>query len=465
MTRALPGLLAGLMLAVCALLGNARAQELPPLTPAPFEPLRQDAPGAALPDGPLTLESALAIALANNPEVLSEAWEIEAAEARKGQTSSARWPSVDLFAAYRHHWNEERLVPTRGQTVPGSFSHDIFAGDLVLTMPLFTGGRVANAVAAADLMARAAGQKLAHTREELIFEVKSAFYAILGQDKLIQAIAHSREALSEHREMILQLIEARKAARVDLLNIEVRLADLDHYLVKQRGMVKLHERLLLSLLGVETAPPDGLDLDGSLAAPGTVPDSAKLLARTIGKRADLTRLDLEIEAQTRRVEIVEAEYQPVVSAKGTYGSRLSAQGDYDDLGFVGLELALPIFNGFHTPARVREEQARLGILQQQKRRLILTIHGEVESAVIQVETALAAVEVTERSIAMAEESLRITREKTALGHGLATDVLDAQAALLQTETTHALALADLHTAYAMLEFATGGETSIENTLK
>jgi outer membrane protein len=222
-------------------------------------------------------------------------------------------------------------------------------------------------------------------------------------------------------------------------------------------MVEILKRLLLTLLGIETAPAGGLALDGSLAPRRSMPDSAKLLAAAIKARADLSQLDLEIEAQARRVDMVRAEYWPVVSAKGTYGSRLSVQGEYDDLGFVGLELAMPIFNGFRTPARVEEEQARLMILQQQKRKLFLSVRQEVDSAAIQVKTALAEVEATEKSIAMAEESLRITRDKAALGHGTSTDVLDAQAALLQAETTYFAALADLHTAFVLLDLAAGGE--------
>ncbi|MFO8071500.1 MAG: TolC family protein [Polyangia bacterium] len=458
MTRVLSGLLAGVMLSVFAVLSPTRAHDTATRPPALLLHSKREAPRAELPKKPLTLESALAIALANNPDMVSDGWEIEAASARKRQAVSEHWPSLGVFAAYRHHWHEERLAPARGPQAPAVSSHDIFAGDVVLTIPLLSGGRVVRAVAAADLLSRAADEKLARTRDELIFNIKSTFYGILGQNKLIDAIEHSRKALFEHRKEILQLIEARKAARVDLLNIEVRLADLNHRLVKQRGMVELHERLLLSLLGVETMPPEGLTLDGSLSPPRSAPDRKKLLAAAARKRPDLSQIDLEIEAQARRVDMARAEYWPVVSAKGTYGSRLSVQGDYDDLGFVGLELAMPIFTGFRTPARVEEEQARLRILQQQKRKLLLTVRREVDSAVIQIETALAAVQATEKSIAMAEESLSITRDKAALGHGTATDVLDAQAALLRAETTYFAALADLHTAFALLELAAGGET-------
>jgi outer membrane protein TolC len=326
----------------------------------------------------------------------------------------------------------------------------------VLSVPLFSGGRVVSTVAASDLLARAAEKRLARTREELIFNVKSTFYAILGQDKLIEAIEHSRKALSEHLGRTEQLIEARKAARVDLLNIQVRLAELDHRLVRQQGMMELHKRLLLSLLGVETMPRAGLQIAGSLTPRDATPDGEKLLTAALAARPDIAELTLEIEAQAKRVDIVRAEYWPVVAAKGTYGPRMSVQGDYDDVGFVGLEMSLPIFTGLSTPARVEEEQAKLRSLQERKRKLGLTVRREVDSAIIEVRTATAALAATEKPIAMAEESLRITREKAALGHGTAMDVLDAQAALLIAETTYFAALADLYTALALLELAAGG---------
>ncbi len=456
MTRALFPLLACVMLSACAMLSPTRAHDTAPLPPALRLHSKQDTPRAELPKAPLTLERALAIALANNPDVVGDGWDVEAAGARKRQASAEHWPSLGVFAAYRHHWHEERLAPARGPNIPAVSSHDIFSGDVVLSVPLFSGGRVVSTVAASDLLARAAEKRLARTREELIFNVKSTFYAILGQEKLIDAIEHSRKALSEHLGRTEQLIEARKAARVDILNIQVRLAELDHRLVRQRGMVELHKRLLLSLLGVETMPRAGLQIAGSLTPRDATPDGEKLLTAALAARPDIAELTLEIEAQAKRVDIVRAEYWPFVAAKGTYGSRISVQGDYDDVGFAGLEMSLPIFTGLSTPARVEEEQAKLRSLQARKQKLGLTVRREVDSAIIEVRTATAALAATEKPIAMAEESLRITREKAAQGHGTAMDVLDAQAALLIAETTYFATLADLYTALALLELAAGG---------
>ncbi|MBW2704589.1 MAG: TolC family protein [Deltaproteobacteria bacterium] len=413
---------------------------------------------AELPSVPLTIKRALAIALANNPDIVAGKWDIEAARAHKRYKSSGYWPSLSINAAYRHHWHEERLVPARNQGTDATFTNDIFAGDLVLSIPLITGGRVSSAVAEADLMARAEACRLARTKEELVFNVKSTFYSILGQVKMIEALEHSRVALNEHLQMTVELIAARKAAKVDMLNIEVRLAEVNHHMVKQLGMVEISKRLLVSFLGIESIPADGVTIEGKLSADQKTPDSRQILSTVIETRLDMAEFVLQIHAQAKRVDLARAAYWPVISAMGTYGGRASAQGDYDDLGFAGLNLSLPFFNGLSSIARVEEEQAKLSALRERKRKLTLSIKREVESALIQVRTATSQVDATEKAIAKAEESLRIAREMTALGHGTAMDVLDAQAALLNAETRYFGALVDLHTSIALLEFTAGTTT-------
>jgi outer membrane protein TolC len=62
-----------------------------------------------------------------------------------------------------------------------------------------------------------------------------------------------------------------------------------------------------------------------------------------------------------------------------------------------------------------------------------------------------------KSIALARESLRIEQQKYDLGKGAIVDVLDAQAALLESETTYYRVLSEFHTALAQLKFAIGEE--------
>lgn len=61
----------------------------------------------------------------------------------------------------------------------------------------------------------------------------------------------------------------------------------------------------------------------------------------------------------------------------------------------------------------------------------------------------------QKSIEQAQESLRIEREKYELGKGSITDVLDAQAALLEAQMVYYHALVDYSSAVAQWRLAIG----------
>ena len=320
----------------------------------------------ALPEGPLTLERALEVALANNPDVAAGAWDVEAARARRKLAEAAHWPSLDVSLGYRHNWNEERLAPPRDQGAEAALTRDIFSADAVLKIPIFSGGRVVSVVAARELLAESAEHRLEQTRCELVFNVKSAFYATLGQEKLIEATEHSAEALDEHLRVTNALLDEQRAAKVDLLNLEVRLSELRYELVKRRGLRDLSTHLLVSLMGVDEAPSERrreLVLAGDLEAREVSLDPSKLFSEALEARPEISAIDGELEAQAKLVDAARAEYWPIVSAQVTYGARLSAQGEADDLGFAGVEVSLPVLAAIGTSARVREERAKLGALQ------------------------------------------------------------------------------------------------------
>lgn len=53
-----------------------------------------------------------------------------------------------------------------------------------------------------------------------------------------------------HRKMVAELIDAQKAAQVDLLRTEVRLADIEQQLIRERNALRIQSFLLNSFLGV-----------------------------------------------------------------------------------------------------------------------------------------------------------------------------------------------------------------------
>lgn len=161
---------------------------------------------------PLTLDKCLALAQQNNPDVGQAGWNVATAAAARQIAAGERWPELRAVGGYTYSLDNQRFIQPRSATDPAIFGRHVFSGDLVLRMPLFTGGRITSEIQAAQLLTKAAEHRLARTREELVFNVSSVFYSILAQRRVIAAIDFSVKALEEHRKRISDLIAVQKAA-------------------------------------------------------------------------------------------------------------------------------------------------------------------------------------------------------------------------------------------------------------
>lgn len=422
--------------------------------------------------GDLGLSEAVAIALDNNPEVAATGYDAVAAQARKDGAWGAMLPSLSAEGAYTRHLDDQRLLPARYNGESGVFSDTIYSGDLVVRMPLFAGGRLINEARAAKLLSQAAQHRLGRTREELVFNVTSVFYSILAQEQLIESLAFSREALDSHLKRVNELIAAQKAAKVDRLRTEVRLADVQQRIVAERNTLSVQKQLFANLMGVE-ATSRTLGLQGTLDESTTRSLSQEEgVAAAFTNRPDYLAARKELEAQAKRVDVARGAHSPTVGLFGAYGGRwasdpteqLDAEGQVlsgdnsEDAGRVGIGIEIPLFQGGRIRARVKEEHAKLAAAQERLHKQELQIRLEVETAILNFGSASERVQTLRKSVEQAEESLRIERQKYELGKGAIVDVLDAQAALLEAETNYYRALADVHIARAQIELATGETT-------
>jgi len=459
---------AGVVL-MMALSGCARFVPTDPYAPvwpgpaaAKASDARQPKPGAPGPQGPLTLQDCVAVALASNPDIGAGARAIDTAAAERDVAAADRWPTVHATGGYTHYLDNQQLVPPHrfGQRV--KFTDDILDANLEVEMPIYTGGRITYQIAAADLLRRSAEHRLSRTRREVVFNVTSTFYAILAQRRVIDSLEFSRKTLEQHRKRVNDLLAAQKAARVDLLRTEVRLADLQEKLVRERNVLAVLHRTLANLLGRHNGPSP-LTIRGELALAPAGADLAASLAKAHAGRADYQAARAELEAQAKQVDIARAAYAPTVSAMASYGRRWAGHAvipqlgdrDSEDLGQVGLMVDVPLFEGGRLAAGVRRERSKLAEAQENLRKLELQIRLDVETAVLNVASNRERVLATEKAIEQAKESLRIEREKYGLGKGSITDVLDAQSALLDAQTSYYRALADYNTSTAQLRLAVG----------
>ena len=412
----------------------------------------------------LDLPRAIEIALASNPEVAAARWDAEAARARYDIAAAGRLPTLDAVGGYTYNLDEQRLLPVRRQGDPSILGREIVSGDLVLSMPLFTGGRLVSQVRAADFLRQSAGHRAARSREELVFNVSSVFFGILSQERVVAALDFSRGTLEQHLLRVDNLVAARKAAVVDRMRTEVRLADVTQRFVKERNALAVMHRMLANLLGSECSA-DSLSLRGNLEMDleAAIPNAGATVAKALERRHDYLSARVALQAQARLVDAARAGYWPSVSLLASYGERWAAGtvsgtgNNPDDIGRVGLVFGIPLFEGGRIGAMVGAQRAELGAARERLRKLELQIRLDVETALLGLQSSRERIEAMQKAVDQARESLRIEQQKYELGKGAIVDVLDAQAALLESETNYYRALADFHTGWAQLRLAEGEE--------
>ena len=414
--------------------------------------------------GFFTLARCIEIALAKNPEIAAAKWDISAADSRLDAARAAFWPQVSAEGGYQRFVDSQRLIAARYNGELGVFDDDVLRGDLVARMILYSGGRITSEAGAAGKLSEAEKKKFIRTRDELIYSVTGVYFSILGQQKILASLEFSRRALEENRKRVSQLYDAQKAAKVDLLRTEVRLVDLKQNIIKEENTLAVQKRLLFNLMGYD-AVPDNARLEDKAENPSEGPlDMSLLIEAALKNRPDYQAAKDRLEAQTLRVAVAKAGHWPSLNLVGTYGVRNAPSPEdrgkntssTEDVGSIGVVLSVPLFEGGRVSAKINEETAILSAARDRLKKLELQIRQETETAALDVLSSTDRFKATEKSIEQAKESLRIESLKYELGRGSITDVLDAQAALLQAETSNCRACIDYHISTARLKLATGG---------
>jgi outer membrane protein len=432
---------------------------------------------------PLSLEDLFEIARRNNPSLAAGAWDVQTAIALRNSAAAERSPNLRATGSYLTYLQNQRLVPVRKNNDPGMFSTSIFAGDIILKLPLFTGGRIRSEISAADLLSRAATDRLARTWEELVFNISSAFYTILGQRPVIESLEFSIKALQRQGQRVVDMMRVGKAAKVDVLRTEVRISDVEQRLIREKTILEIQHRLLANFIGVGGDAPR-VRIQGRLGQNGNVPDVNGALAMAYAERGDYRAAKAALDAQAMKVTAARSARWPKISLEGTYGTR-AASGITDNaaayinrlestttnpptlynaspgvspslaVGNIGVTTEVPIIDGGKISAQIAEQETKLVSAQQNLRKLELQIRLDVETALLNVSSAQQRVQATRKAIEQAKESFRIETERYDLGKGSITDVLDAQSAMLEAETNYYRMLTEYNVAFAQLGLATG----------
>jgi outer membrane protein TolC len=425
-------------------------------------------PASAMdPDQELSLEDAISRALASHESLAQAREAVAVAEAGRMEARAGRLPRLSLASQYTHNLKKSSFF------LPADFSHAFggaskvemggdfgVSGALTASLSLWTAGRLSAASGVAREWIEITTLREAIARDYLRFQVRVSYCRAL---LALETYRIQEKALAETEEAIRVAragFEAGTVSQFDVQRAEVELANRRAPLVEAQNEVDLALLALSRLCGLSVKTHLCLTDTLSMVAP---PRSVEnLLTHMEAQSPELRALDHAVRLQEEQVRLEKAARWPVLQLSGQY----VWQGEWDEdpvpdedqlatSASIALGVAVPIFDGLETKAKIQAAQSNLSSAQLERNRVRRDKELAVRQAFLELASALATLEGRREAVLLAEEAHRLALVR--LENGLATPLerLDAESAMTTSRAQLAAALFAANVAEATLELTVG----------
>ncbi|GEM_PF-368118 len=432
----------------------------------------------------LSLDKAIATALARNPLVLQAITEIarqqgvviEARAAALPQLSvnmdldvideylnpaSDVSPAKTLYDDYNGPQPKTKIPPNTDKS-----PNEAWQIDIMITKSLYDGGATRASIAQAKLIEDAIVTDFQEICLETVLAVRQLFYDALYQRGRIVVEEESVALLREDLQDQTRRFDAGTVPRFNVLRAEVAVFNELPKLIEAKNAYRNSLDRLAKLLAIDYPPGTGEEFTpfspvGELDKRDRHLVLAKSINQALMLRPLLVGLQRRVEAEHQGIMVARAGWLPRFDAHATYRFQNDPfwdAPDRTDSGYLaGIAGSWDIFDGFATLGRVRQgrQMQRSAELQLEDDRRQVELDTRV--AYSRYIASLEFIRSQEKNVELAAESLRLARSRFDSGAGTQLDVLDARVQLTQAALNELNARYQYQLALAEMDRATAAE--------
>jgi len=331
---------------------------------------------------------------------------------------------------------------------------------------LFDFGKTWNRMEAVRRQAIASDQMIKRTRDEVAFRVTALYHQRLMIDDWIHATLATEKSLQKLVENIQRKLDLGKAARLDLLKVQVKLADVKSRLAALEAQRIGTQNKLLSAMGYEGTPLTWASVEFQPLEPLPETSIQQWIEKAYQQRADLQARNQQVEAGLAEEKSAHRSRWPSLFGFGSYGQYGGHDpepgnvfGNHDDGWegnyFLGAKLTIPLFDSGLRAGQIATANAHRMKAEALKTELYLRVGQEVRSAIAELNSATVRVAAFKESVTTAQLALSDEQKKHAAGKSTINDLLDAEAAKLLADSQYSQALHEQQIALLNLHLAAG----------
>lgn len=371
-----------------------------------------------------TLQECVNHALENNISVKQSELDLEQTEAEKLEAIGNFLPSLNANASASKNTGLS-LNPTTNQLENTTFGSA--SGAINVGYTLFDGLKNVRQLQRAKLSRLAAQYRLDKMKDDIALAVANSYLQVLLNKANLEVARAQNTVTLDQLKRTNELVDAGTLPRGDLLEIKATNANEKQQIAVAENNVKISLISLAQLLLIkdystfDIAENDYEIIDGGIADK----DVSEIIASAKQTRAEVKIAEKNVELAKKDLQISRGNYYPTLSAFFGYNTRYADNDplnrDFveqlylnDGIGY-GLQLNIPILNGFSARANVKRNKINLKNTKYQLEQAELDLESNVYQAYVDANGALKAYEAAKVALESQELAYQYAKDRYDVG--------------------------------------------------
>lgn len=416
----------------------------------------------------LSLKDAVSIALSKSDEVNLANTKAATRQYEKQAVQMNQYPDLKVSGQYMRLTTADVTLKSSQESSEGSGSGEspspkyLMLGQANLSMPIFSGFKLKNSIAASENLYKAETENAGHTKEETAMKVVTYYADLYKAQKSVELF---KESLKSSQQRVTDFTAMEKngiIARNDLLKAQLQASKIQLSLDDAEKNVRLINFYLVTLL--KLSPETLIVVSEDNIGHDIFAFGVKNEADALENRKDLKALDYLNKASEANIKVAKAGYFPSLSLSGGYiAADLDNIVRVENAMNVGIGLSYNLSSIFKNGKEVKAAKSRAEEVRHQQAMLVDEIKTEVVQAREGYELSLKQDKVYSEAVAQADENYRIVKDKYDNGLSDTNDLLEADVEDLGAKINQAYAKANVVLKYYELLESAGQLTESFNT--
>lgn len=432
----------------------------------------------------LSLDECLAIALSDNPTVKVADMEVQRLDYSKKEVIGQLLPTIDFGANYNRTLEKQTMYMNMdgfgdfggagdGDGENGEVSSRARAGDggikvgldnswslgFQASLPLIA-PQLWKSVAVSDTQILRSLEAAQQSRQNLVDQVKSAYYGLLlAQDSRI-VIQESYDMARLTHETYVKQAAAGAASDYDVLRTSVAMKNIEPEIIQADIAIKQARLQLLVLMGVDSA----FEFEAAARLADyeqTMYDEVFALEADYSNNADLKLLDIDTKLLEQQVAMKKLAFVPTLALSANYNWTSMSNGSpvknfrWSPYSMVGLTLSVPIFHGGSRWNSLKAASIQAKEMKWQRENLERSIAMQVDIAIDNIKLNVKQIASSSESVNQADRAHTIMEKSFEIGAASYLDLRDSELSLTRARLAYYQAIYNYLIAGSKLELLLG----------